>query len=92
MTPVSNDEYVITDHAYFEMKRRNISPELVKQVLSNPEQRISVRKGRDVFQSRIHDQDGLYLFRVVVDVDRRPFEVVTAYRTSKIDKYWGETS
>lgn len=29
-----------------------------------------------------------YLIRVVVDVDRAPCEVVTAYRTSKVDKYW----
>jgi len=27
-----------------------------------------------------------------VDVDRSPAEVVTAYRTSKIDKYWRRQS
>ncbi|GAG48402.1 unnamed protein product, partial [marine sediment metagenome] len=31
-----------------------------------------------------------YLIRVFVDGDRKPAEVVTAYRTSKIDKYWGQ--
>jgi hypothetical protein len=30
----------------------------------------------------------VYLLRVVVDVDRRPAEVVTAYRTSRVSKYW----
>jgi hypothetical protein len=25
---------------------------------------------------------------VFVDIDRQPAQVVTAYRTSKIDKYW----
>jgi hypothetical protein len=29
-----------------------------------------------------------YLVRVFVDVDRSPAEVVTVYRTSKIEKYW----
>jgi hypothetical protein len=29
-----------------------------------------------------------YLVRVFVDVDRRPAEVVTVYRTSKMEKYW----
>jgi hypothetical protein len=29
-----------------------------------------------------------YLVRVFVDLDRRPPEVVTAYRTSRIGKYW----
>jgi hypothetical protein len=28
-----------------------------------------------------------YLVRVIVDVDRVPVEVVTVYRTSKIEKY-----
>lgn len=30
----------------------------------------------------------MFLVRVVVDVDRQPAEVVTAYRTTKIAKYW----
>jgi hypothetical protein len=82
------NDYVITDHAAFEMKRRNIPPEIVKQVILNPEQRIAVRKGRDVFQSRIQVEDGQYLFRIIADVDRKPAEIVTVYRTSKIEKYW----
>jgi hypothetical protein len=34
----------------------------------------------------------VYLLRVFVDIDRRPAEVVTAYRTSRIEKYWREES
>lgn len=30
----------------------------------------------------------VYLVRVFVDVDRDPAEVVTVYRTSKVEKYW----
>ena len=92
MTFESIGDYVITNHAAFEMKRRNISPELVKQVLLESEQRVTIREGRDIFQSRIQVEDGQYLFRIVVDVDRKPMEIVTAYRTSKIGKYWEETS
>jgi hypothetical protein len=33
-----------------------------------------------------------FLIRVFVDIDRRPAEVVTAYRTSKVSKYWEERS
>jgi hypothetical protein len=29
-----------------------------------------------------------YLVRVFVDIDRTPAEVVTAYRTGKVFKYW----
>ena len=82
-------EYVITEHAILEMNRRGISQSIVGQVLTAPEQRHDVRMGRDVLQSRIVlPNDKIYLVRVFVDVDRRPAEVVTVYRTSKIDKYW----
>jgi hypothetical protein len=30
----------------------------------------------------------IYLVRILVEVDREPPEIVTAYRTSKIMKYW----
>jgi len=46
-----------------------------------------------VLQSRIADAAGrTFLFRVFVDVERRPAEVVTAYRTSKVAKYWRSQS
>ncbi len=44
---------------------------------------------REIYQSRISFGAGtLYLVRVVVAEDRIPPVVVTAYRTSKIAKYW----
>jgi hypothetical protein len=70
------------------MRRRGIPETIVHQVLNRPEQRISVHRGRDVLQSRFEMTAKQYLVRVFVDVDRNPAEVVTVYRTSKIDKYW----
>jgi len=86
--------YVITTHAAFEMARRRIDEETVHGVLSAPEQRVPVRPGRDVFQSRVDVGESRkgYLVRVFVDVDRSPPEVVTAYMTSRINKYWQEES
>jgi len=81
-------EHIITEHAAFEMERRKISRELVRSVISNPEQRIMIRKGREVFQSRIQMEGKPYLIRVFIDIDRVPAEVVTVYRTRKIEKYW----
>ena len=72
------------------MRRRAIDEETVKQVLFRPEQEIPVRPGRVLQQSRITMGEGRrrYLVRVIVDVDRDMPEVVTVYRTSKIEKYW----
>ncbi len=83
-------DYVFTTHALFEMKRRGLSKEIVRAVTEKPEQRWIIRKGRHVLQSRISmdSPETTYLLRVFIDVDRHPHEVVTAYRTSKISKYW----
>lgn len=82
--------YVIGDHAQFEMERRGLSEQLVRSVLAAPEQEIPVRSGRVVLQARVEmgTPPKEYLVRVFVDIDRDPAEVVTAYRTSKIAKYW----
>jgi Domain of unknown function (DUF4258) len=83
-------EYRLTDHARFEMERRGISEAEIAQVLSAPEQTDLVRSGRAVYQSRMESGEygKIYLLRVFVDIDRRPAVVVTAYRTSNIEKYW----
>ena len=83
-------EYRLTDHAQFEMERRQIGEAEIAQVLSAPEQIETVRPGRVVYQSRVKmgEPTRVYLLRVFVDIDRQPVEVVTAYRTSRIDKYW----
>ena len=81
-------DYVITPHAAGEMRRRGISEEMLHQVMIGPEQRRNLRPGRDVLQARAELEEKTYLLRAFVDVDRRPAEVVTVYRTSKIAKYW----
>jgi hypothetical protein len=81
---------VITAHAAFEMGRRGLTEQVVREVLTHPEQRFDIRPGRDVLQARVQmgDPSRSYVIRVFVDVDRDPAEVVTAYRTSKMGKYW----
>lgn len=85
---MADPEYQITSHAAFEMGRRRIDESVVRRVLAAPEQRHPVRPGREVLQSRIAFDGKIYLVRVFVDVDRRPAEIVTVYRTSNIAKYW----
>ena len=94
MRPEPLRNYVITAHAAFEMERRGLDEETVRAVLANPEQRLEVRPSRVVLQSRVSMgmPKRTYLVRVFVDVDRRPAEVVTVHRASKISKYWREES
>jgi Domain of unknown function (DUF4258) len=81
-------DYVLTDHAIRELRRRGLDEEDIREVLKNPGQRLDVRLGRVVLQSKTLEGGTQYLVRVFVDIDRSPAEVVTAYRTSKVAKYW----
>ncbi len=80
--------WVITPHAATEMARRAIDLATVERVLANPEQRLTLRIGRVVLQNRIVFDGQMFIVRVFVDIDRSPAAVVTAYRSSKIEKYW----
>jgi hypothetical protein len=84
--PIS--DFVISQHAAREMEHRGIDETTVRRVLAAPDQRGTVRTGRDVLQSRLEFEGRTSLVRVFVDVDRIPAEVVTAYRTRKVEKYW----
>lgn len=87
------DKYQLSDHALFQLQRRGLSRDIVDRVVRKPEQVETVREGRVVMQSRYsHSGKQTYLVRVLVDIDRAPPVVVTAYRTSKLDKYWREKS
>ena len=59
--------------------------------MDHPEQRRvdESHPGRWIHQSRLRFEDGkIYLLRVVADEDEQPPVIITAYRTSKIEKYW----
>jgi len=85
-----NQEIVLSEHARTQAARRGLSEDVVLGVARSPEQRLAVRPGREMRQSRIGVPEGgtLYLVRVVVDSGPEADTVVTVYRTSKIDKYW----
>jgi len=87
-------QYVITPHARWELSRRGLSEDTIRAILVAPEQGFEIRPGRMVLQSIISSERPAkrFLIRVFVDIDRTPAEVVTAYRTSKITKYWREGS
>lgn len=85
-----SDTPILSDHARAEAARRGIDEVIVRSVAKAPEQVLAVRAGREVRQSRIpFPPDGrVYLVRVVVDTVPGADTIVTAYRTSKIHKYW----
>jgi hypothetical protein len=79
----------ISKHAEVEMKRREISNELVMNTVKNPQQR-QKRNGIVVMQSQYFDsfQKKKMLIRVFTSAESKACKVITAYKTSKIEKYW----
>ena len=80
---------ILTDHARDQIAARGISEQQIHWVLSQPDQTTPVRPGRIVAQrqTQLGNPPRDYLIRVFIDTDRKPAEVVTAYLTSKIEKY-----
>lgn len=83
-------DFVLTDHAEEEARRRQISPAWIESTMVRPEQVVPGLNGRKVFQSRIISDGKTYLVRLVVEDWRQPPVIVTVYRTSKVEKYWSQ--
>jgi len=83
-------EFVITDHARFEAQRRNIDLHFVKSIIENPQQKVSSRRNRLVFQSKFYDKilGKEMLMRVIVEQSGDILRVISIYKTSKIGRYW----
>jgi hypothetical protein len=72
------------------MQRREIPEEAVRRVALSPEQGVSSRRGREIRPSRMDDpaRGRTMLLRVVAEEREESLPVVTAYATSKVEKYW----
>ena len=82
-------KFKLSKHVKEEMERRKISNSLLEIVLKQPEQIVSEYGGKKSYQSKINFGGGkIYLLRVIVDDTIEPASVITAYYTSKIEKYW----
>ena len=75
-------------HLHEELDRRKTPRNLLEQVLQGPEQKVPELDNITCYQSRVEIEGKLYLLRVMVNETVDPPVVVTAYRTSKISKYW----
>lgn len=63
---------------------------VVESVLAAPGQKVPEHGGIVCYQSKVAINQKFYLVRVMVNDAVTPSKVVTAYRTSKIVKYWKE--
>jgi hypothetical protein len=80
--------FYYSKHLYEELERRKIPRKLLEQVLQAPEQKVPELDNVTCYQSQMEIEGKRCLLRVLVNETIDPYIVVTAYRTSKISKYW----
>ena len=60
---------------------------LIEEVLNTPDKVIINSKGVDVYQKLVIENNISYLYRVFVNITKQPAMIITAYKTSKVNKY-----
>ena len=73
-------------HAIERMAARSISKEDIKMVIRNPDSVIE-EPCKKIYQKKINVEDTLYIYRVYMNDCKKPPVVITAYRSTKMDKY-----
>jgi hypothetical protein len=88
---VDRVRYRLSEHVREEIERRRIPLTLLEAVLEKPDQVVLERGVLKAYQSKSDIGGKMFLLRVIVDDSVDPAVVVTAYRTTKIEKYWGKS-
>ena len=73
-------------HSLEQLAKRNITKEIALWVIENTTEKL-VEDGVTVFQNIIIENNKAYLIWVFVNEDKTPPLIITAYKTSKTQKY-----
>jgi len=78
-------EYIISKHCLEQIKLRGIAVDELNSVLKKPD--LVLKQGEEitVYQALTFDKN--YLIRIFVNTLKQPNLIITAYKTSKINKY-----
>ncbi len=79
--------FVYSQHALEQIKLRGLSISVLDDVLNAPSTLVKQNDMVTVYQKLVIEGDKLYLYRVFVNHLKTPPLVITAYKTSKTDKY-----
>jgi hypothetical protein len=74
-------------HSLEQIKLRELDQGIIDALLENPDQIIKQGNHSVFFQKLVKQDNKLYLYRVLVNTEKQPQLVITAYKTSKIEKY-----
>lgn len=75
-------------HAENQVKERLLDKKQIEETLRNPVQLLDSNKGRKIAQKVFKIGKFKFLLRVIYVVENSDFVVISAYRTTRIEKYW----
>ena len=79
--------FIYSIHAIEQMELRGLNKSIVDDVLKSPGRIIMETSGVNIYQKIVLEIDKPYLYRVFVNTEKNPPLVITAYKTSKTDRY-----
>jgi hypothetical protein len=74
-------------HSLEQIKLRELDQGIIDELLDCPVQTIKQDKHSVFYQKLIREGNKQYLYRILVNIEKQPQLVITAYKTSKIEKY-----
>jgi hypothetical protein len=80
-------ELEFSKHALEQMERRCITKEIVELVVGQPDSVIKEDDTISIYSKLVNEGTKHYLYRVFVNYYKSPSLIITAYKTSKIEKY-----
>jgi len=79
---------IYSEHAKNQLVERKISIQLIEKILLEPQQILEVKSNRKIAHRVFKIDNQNFLLRVIFEDYGTRLEVITAYLTTKIDKYW----
>jgi len=76
-----------SNHALRQMEARSIAKEIILSVIQQPDHKVKQDQSTTIFTKLIDEAEKRYLYRVFVNTAKKPQLIITAYKTSKFDKY-----
>jgi len=84
---MAHKRFIFSEHALIQIRKRKLDIQFIDIVLDFPDNVLVGNPEIIVYQKMGTDNNKLYLYRVFVNIHKRPPVIVTVYKTSKIDKY-----
>jgi hypothetical protein len=81
-------KFVLLKHIKDQAREREINIKIIETALSDPEQIVPEPKGLKAAQNKFFEKGKEYIIRVVFREEKDLRVGITAYKTSKIKKYW----